>query len=85
MPHLTRPLLLVPLLLLCAAAPAEVPTAGRPVAGGIDETKKTAPDGTAATRGFLGEYEITATLNGKSKTVTATLKKGAAPVEVRLP
>ena len=44
-----------------------------------------APAGTAATRGFLGEYEITATLNGKSKTVTATLKKGAAALEVRLP
>lgn len=49
-----------------------------------DETKQTAPDGTAATRGFLGEYEITATAGGKSKSVTATLKKDSGPIEVRL-
>ncbi len=49
-----------------------------------DEALTTAPDGTAACRGFLGDYAITATAKGRSETVKATLAKGSGPVEVRL-
>ena len=35
-------------------------------------------------RGFLGDYEITVTHGGKSKTLRTTLKKNSAPVEVVL-
>jgi len=36
------------------------------------------------TRGFLGDYEITITHNGKSKTLRTTLKRDSAPLEVVL-
>ena len=42
---------------------------------------KTGTQGTFATRGFLGEYEIEARAGGKSRTVQATLPKQGATVE----
>jgi GH35 family endo-1,4-beta-xylanase len=44
----------------------------------------TAPDGTARTRGFLGDYEITVTHNGVTKTVPAKLTKAGKKVDVQL-
>ncbi len=40
--------------------------------------------GAYSNRCFLGDYEITVTHNGKSKTLRTTLKKESAPVEVVL-
>jgi len=40
--------------------------------------------GRFATRGFLGRYEITATHNGQSRTVTADLVRGSAPVGITI-
>jgi GH35 family endo-1,4-beta-xylanase len=45
---------------------------------------KTNARGAYNTRGFLGDYEITVTHNGKSKTLLTTLKKDSAPVAVIL-
>jgi GH35 family endo-1,4-beta-xylanase len=42
---------------------------------------KTGSQGTFATRGFLGDYEVTATAGGKSQTLRATLPKDGAKVE----
>ena len=42
---------------------------------------KTSGQGTFATRGFLGDYEIEVKANGKTKTVKATLPKGGTKVE----
>jgi endo-1,4-beta-xylanase len=42
---------------------------------------KTGAQGTFATRGFLGEYEIEAQAGGKSKTVRVSLPKAGAKVE----
>jgi GH35 family endo-1,4-beta-xylanase len=49
-----------------------------------DVTLDTAADGTARTRGFLGDYEITVTHNGASKTVPAKLAKAGATVDLSL-
>ena len=35
-------------------------------------------------RGFLGDYEITVTQGGRSKTIRTTLKKDSAPVEITM-
>jgi GH35 family endo-1,4-beta-xylanase len=43
---------------------------------------ETDASGSYGTRGFLGDYEITVTRNGKSKTLRATLTKESFPVEV---
>ena len=45
---------------------------------------ETAADGTARTRGFLGDYEITVTHNGLTKTIPAKLTKDGAKVAVSL-
>ena len=45
---------------------------------------KTDARGAYDTRGFLGDYEITITLNGKSKVVRTTLNKDGASVQVVL-
>ncbi|MBZ5495664.1 MAG: endo-1,4-beta-xylanase [Acidobacteriia bacterium] len=42
---------------------------------------KTGGQGTFATRGFLGDYEIEVKAGGKTKTVRATLSKGGARIE----
>jgi len=44
---------------------------------------ETAADGTARTRGFMGDYEITVTHNGVGKTLPAKLTKTGTKVEVR--
>jgi len=44
----------------------------------------TSADGSACTRGFLGDYEITVSHNGASKTVLAQLTKTGATVDVVL-
>jgi GH35 family endo-1,4-beta-xylanase len=49
-----------------------------------DAALETAADGTARTRGFLGDYEITVTHNGVTKTVPAKLTKDGAKIEVSL-
>lgn len=45
---------------------------------------ETAADGTARTRGFLGDYEITVTHNGATRTVPAKLTKAGAKISVTL-
>ena len=45
---------------------------------------ETAADGTARTRGFLGDYEITVTHNGATKTVPAKLTAKGAKIDVSL-
>jgi GH35 family endo-1,4-beta-xylanase len=45
-------------------------------------TLETASDGAARTRGFLGDYEITVTRNGVTKTVPVKLTKAGAQVTV---
>jgi len=47
-------------------------------------TLETAADGTARTRGFLGDYEITVTHNGVTKTIPAKLTKDGAKIAVSL-
>jgi GH35 family endo-1,4-beta-xylanase len=47
-------------------------------------TLETAAAGTAHTRGFLGDYEITVTRNGVTKTVSARLPSAGAKIDVRL-
>jgi hypothetical protein len=42
---------------------------------------KTGGQGTFATRGFLGDYEIEVKAGGKTKTVRANLSKGGARIE----
>jgi GH35 family endo-1,4-beta-xylanase len=42
----------------------------------------TSAAGTFTTRAFLGEYELTATVGGKTKTVTASVAKPAGSVEI---
>lgn len=49
-----------------------------------DETLATAANGTTRTRGFLGDYTITVTHGGKTKTLPATLAKGGTTVTVTL-
>jgi GH35 family endo-1,4-beta-xylanase len=44
----------------------------------------TAADGTARTRGFLGDYEVTVTHNGVTKTVPAKLTPSGATLAIRL-
>jgi len=45
---------------------------------------ETNPQGAYYTRGFLGDYEITITHDGKSKTLRTTLRKNSAPLEAIL-
>ena len=45
---------------------------------------ETAADGTARARGFLGDYEITITHNGATKTIPAKLTKDGAKIAVSL-
>lgn len=47
-------------------------------------TLATAADGAARTRGFLGDYEITVTHNGVTKTVPAKLTKAGTALTIRL-
>ena len=49
-----------------------------------DETLATGADGSASTRGFLGDYEITVTHGGKTKTLPVSLPKAGAKVDVVL-
>jgi hypothetical protein len=49
-----------------------------------DVSVRTAADGTATLRGFLGEYEITVTHGGKQKAVFQTLEKGAGVLTLHL-
>ncbi len=49
-----------------------------------NHTAETGADGTVRTRGFLGDYEITVTHGGVTKTVPARLTKAGAKVDVRL-
>ncbi|HAI11486.1 MAG TPA: hypothetical protein DCM28_07255 [Phycisphaerales bacterium] len=42
-----------------------------------NQTGQTSQSGTYQLRGFLGDYQITATANGKTQTVTATVKRDA--------
>ncbi len=49
-----------------------------------DVTLDTAADGTTRTRGFLGDYAITVTCNGVTKTVPAKLTKAGAKLTVSL-
>jgi GH35 family endo-1,4-beta-xylanase len=44
---------------------------------------ETAADGTARTRGFFGDYEVTVTHNGVTKTTSAKLTKAGAKIGVR--
>ncbi|MBW3637845.1 MAG: endo-1,4-beta-xylanase, partial [Armatimonadetes bacterium] len=44
----------------------------------------TGADGTIETRGFLGEYDVTITASGKSKTVKLKLPKDGARVQITL-
>lgn len=48
-------------------------------------TAATDPAGTLTVRGFLGEYEIIATLDGKQASAKVTLDRPGAEVTVRLP
>jgi hypothetical protein len=48
------------------------------------EQGKSDPDGAFKVRGFLGEYEITVTSGGKTKTVKAALPKEGTAVVVML-
>jgi GH35 family endo-1,4-beta-xylanase len=50
-----------------------------------NEDAKTSAKGTAAVRGFLGDYEITVAANGATKTVPVKLTKDGAKVLVQLP
>ena len=45
---------------------------------------QTDASGQYKTRGFLGDYEVTATAGGKTGTVKATLRKGTAPNTVEI-
>jgi len=45
---------------------------------------KTADDGKFATRGFYGEYELTATSGGKTKTIAGDVTAEAKPITIRL-
>lgn len=49
-----------------------------------DVSLETAADGSARTRGFLGDYEITVTHSGKTQTLPAKLTKAGARVSVSL-
>lgn len=49
-----------------------------------DEDSKTGDDGQCVTRGFLGDYEVTAIVNGKRQTVKIKLPREGADIEVRL-
>ena len=45
---------------------------------------ETGADGVYKVRGFLGDYEITVTQGGRTKTIHTALKKENAPVEITL-
>lgn len=49
-----------------------------------DLSLETAADGAARTRGFLGDYEVTVTHNGATKTVPAKLTKAGAKIQITL-
>jgi hypothetical protein len=46
---------------------------------------KSNPKGEYATRGFLGDYEITVTANGKTQTTKSTLPKAGQVLTIKLP
>lgn len=45
---------------------------------------RTTPDGTFAARGFLGDYEVTVTHDGRTRTVKTTLPKEGTALAVTL-
>lgn len=47
-------------------------------------TLTTATDGSGSVRGFLGDYQITVTANGKTKTIDAALPKHGKAIDVSL-
>ncbi len=49
-----------------------------------DKTVRTNSDGLAGIRGYLGDYEITVTRNGRSQVVNLSLEKGADTLQVQL-
>ncbi len=49
-----------------------------------EETQKTAAAGTAKVRGFLGDYEVRITANGKTTTKAATLTRNGFRLDVKL-
>lgn len=49
-----------------------------------DATVSTATDGVASTRGFLGEYEITVSAGGKTKTAQAILSPDGTECQVKM-
>jgi PII-like signaling protein len=46
--------------------------------------QQTGADGAIAMRGFLGDYDVTTTANGKSKTVKMKLPKDGARLQIAL-
>ena len=50
-----------------------------------DEAGQTGPDGVLRTRGFLGDYSITVTAGGKTRSVLQKLERTGADIEVQLP
>ena len=42
----------------------------------------TSADGSAATRGFLGDYAVTVIANGRTQTVTVSLPKDGRSVDI---
>lgn len=49
-----------------------------------NQTLQTGADGAIETRGFLGDYDVTITANGKSKTVKLKLPKDGARLQIAL-
>jgi GH35 family endo-1,4-beta-xylanase len=49
-----------------------------------DTSTRTARDGSAQVRGFHGDYEVTVTANGQTKTVPVTLPRAGASLKVSL-
>jgi hypothetical protein len=49
-----------------------------------EATVTTGPDGSCATRGFMGDYKITATFGGKEKAAQVKLIKPAAATRLTL-
>ena len=49
-----------------------------------DAAGETGPDGRFAARGFYGDYDVTVTAGGKSKTVSASMPSGSLDLKVTL-
>jgi len=49
-----------------------------------DTTLATGPDGSCATRGFLGDYKITVTVNGREKSILMKLAKPATSAVITM-